>query len=50
MKLVTINGHRRLVDDNYIVPEPEKAVEKIEEPVEADEPAKEGEPETKSKA
>lgn len=49
MKLVTINGHRQLVDDNYIVPEPKKAVEKIEEPVKADGPAKEGEPETKAK-
>ena len=50
MKLVTINGHRRLVDDNYIVPEPEKAVEKDEEPVKVPEPKKAEEPETKAKS
>lgn len=50
MKLVTINGHRRLVDDNYIVPEPDKAVEKVEEPVKAKEPETKAQPKPANKA
>lgn len=50
MKLVTINGHRRLVDDNYIVPEPEKTEEKVEEPVKAEEPETKAKPKPANKA
>lgn len=50
MKLVTINGHRRLVDDNYVVPEPEKAVEKVEEPVKAKESETKAQPKPVDKA
>lgn len=49
MKLVTINGHRQLVDDNYIVPEPKKTEKKVE-PVEAEEPETKAKPKPANKA
>lgn len=50
MKIATVNGRKIWVGDDYKSPEPEKAVEKVEEPVKAEEPETKAKPASANKA
>lgn len=50
MKIATVNGRKIWVEDDYKSPEPEKAVEKVEEPVKAEEPETKAKPAPANKA
>ena len=50
MKIATVNGRKIWVNDDYVSSEPEKTVEKIEEPAKANEPEKKAQPKPANKA
>lgn len=50
MKIATVNGRKIWVNDDYVSSEPEKTVEKVEEPVKAEEPETKAEPKPANKA
>lgn len=50
MKIATVNGRKIWVNDDYVSPEPEKTVEKVEEPVKAEEPETKAKPAPANKA
>ena len=50
MKIATVNGRKIWVNDDYVSSEPEKAVEKVEEPVKAKEPEIKAQPKPANKA
>ncbi|MBQ1297264.1 MAG: hypothetical protein IIY21_24680 [Clostridiales bacterium] len=50
MKIATVNGRKIWVNDDYVSSEPEKAVEKVEEPVKAEEPETKAKPAPANKA
>ena len=52
MKIATVNGRKVWVNDDYVSdePKPEKAVEKVEEPVKAKEPETKAQPKPANKA